>query len=485
MALVLSGMFLTGCATEPERPSVKQLFKKSLEESRVLKKGPATRAVDKYATRNRKPEATLYQQFINSIFSMPDWITDMSRLHKWTERALKSDEKPQVPGRETLSGPTISSTFTQTDVRQAIQVIANQAKTTVIIDQQVQGLVSAVINDEPFEAGLQRLLLPLGLVYRKVGSRYYVGVSSPSSSLFSKIAVQHIYRTKNLGPKKLYELLPERQKQFVRVSKQQQALLIEAPKRITHEIRLRLKKMDQPVKQVVIEAIVAVFAPDSRFRFGLDFSQGIRVRDDEFINVMLEDLELTGQYGSPQFNAVRNFSFTSTFLQALAEEGYLTIRASPRVMARDGQEAKIRIGRQTFFSTTPNIDSDARFFDQEIRDVESGIVLNMVPTIRGNDVIINLKNAEVSEEIRTTQSATAINNNFPVINRREVSTTVGVEDGMTIVIGGLVQKTVINQRANIPLISRIPLLGKAFHEVDKQTQQREVAVFLSPRIVTR
>lgn len=464
---------------------MEELFKQALENSRVRDSGPAREAL-KSRDRSGDGETPSPRVMIRDWFVRAwSWgsIEDPS-LHASNPEAQEKRPTDIVPGREEHHGPRVTSTFTQTEVRQAIQALANQAGVTVVIDQQVQGLVSAIIDDKPFEEALQRVLLPLGLVYRKVGERYFIGVPDPSSSLYSRIAVQELYYAQELSPEELYDLMPDRLQKFVRKSAQQQALIIEAPKRIAYDIRRRVQNIDDQVNQVVIEAIVAVFAPDTRFRFGLDFSQGIRVRGNDFINVMMQDLNLTGQYGPPQFNDVRNFSFTSTFLQALAEEGYLTIRAAPRVMARDGHQAKIRIGRQTFFSTIPDVE-DTRFFSQEIRDVQSGIVLDMKPTIRGNEVLIELENAEVSEEIRTSRSVSARNNDFPVINRRKVSTTVEVGDGSTIVIGGLVQRTVIDQQAEIPKVAGIPLLGYLFSDVDRQTKNREIAIFLSPRIVER
>lgn len=482
--LVIIIPFFGSCAhRQNDRRDVEELFKRALQESRVRNKNDAQQLVDSRSEQDRFTwdKKKIVNWFVRSWTWVPNTFSDLPERH---DSSHPQDGLSSVPAREEPSGPRVSSTFTQTEVRQAIQALANQAGVTVIIDQQVSGLVSAIINDQPFESALQRLLLPLGHVYRKSGDRYFVGVSDPSSSLYSRISIQKMYRAQEMAPKQLYELLPDRLQKFVLVSSKQQSLIIEAPRRITHDVIRRLEEIDEQVQQVVIEAIVAVFAPDSRFRFGFDFSQGIRVRGNDFANVMMQNLNLSGQYGPPQFSEVRNFSFTSAFLQALAEEGYLTIRAAPRVMARDGQEAKIRIGRQTFFSTIPD-EEGARFFSQEIRDVESGIVLNMVPTVRGGEVLIDLKNAEVSEEIRTSRTASGRNSEFPVINRRKVSTTVEVEHRQTIVIGGLVQRTVIDQRADVPAVSRIPVMGELFKDVDRQTQQREIAIFLSPRIVDR
>ena len=503
LVAVLLVCMLSGCASpeKKHRKTVQELFKTALEESRVRNEGTMRRMSDQKPENKRskkqdhsEEETTDPQKSQRELMALFKWAGERAErvlnrvfgIESRSNNQQKQDEKERpVAGRRQLSGPPVTATFTQTQVRQAIQVIANQAGVNVLIGNQVQGLVSAQIRDAPFEQALQRLLIPLGFVYRQVSpTRYYVGSADPGTSMYPRLVVSRSYRAKETTPEKLRQLLPERYKKYVRLSGQQQRVLIEAPVRIAHQIKRRLASLDKPVPQVVIEAIVVVFSPESRFRFGLDLSQGIEVGGDDFVNVMLEDLNLSGAYGPAQFSQIRNFEFTSAFLQALSEEGYLTIRASPRVMARGGDEAKIRIGRQTFFSTTPDLD-DTRFFDQDIRDVESGIVLEMVPTVREDEVLIDLQKAEVSEEIRTTQSATALNTDFPVINRRTVSTTVQVKNQETLVIGGLVQRRIVDQEANIPGLSDIPLLGYLFYEVDRQSQRREVAIFLSPRIVNK
>jgi type II secretory pathway component GspD/PulD (secretin) len=90
----------------------------------------------------------------------------------------------------------------------------------------------------------------------------------------------------------------------------------------------------------------------------------------------------------------------------------------------------------------------------------------------------------VSEDIRTSDSRSELTANpYPIINRRVVSTDVNVRDGQTIVIGGLVQRQTVDRINRIPGLSRIPIAGKLFQTIEKQEQDVEVAIFISPRIV--
>nr|MBC8424664.1 hypothetical protein [bacterium] len=87
------------------------------------------------------------------------------------------------------------------------------------------------------------------------------------------------------------------------------------------------------------------------------------------------------------------------------------------------------------------------------------------------------------EDIRRANPELALNP-YPIINRRSVSTTVDVEDGKTIVIGGLVQRQTVDRVSRIFGLSRLPVVGRLFQTVHHQEQDAEVAIFISPRIVT-
>jgi type II secretory pathway component GspD/PulD (secretin) len=166
----------------------------------------------------------------------------------------------------------------------------------------------------------------------------------------------------------------------------------------------------------------------------------------------------------------------------LAQEGYITIRAQPRVTAKDGEKAHISINRETFFSLQPN--NSSVFFQQSIQKVEAGISLEITPRVHDDMVSVKIGKAEVSEYLRTqTGNADVSGMVNPIIDRRSVSTEVMVRDGHTIVIGGLVQRQTVDRIAQVPFFSSIPIAGKLFESIEKQEQDAEVAIFICPRIV--
>ena len=378
-------------------------------------------------------------------------------------------------------GPRVSESFIENDVREALQVLAAQAKFSIVIDEQIRGVTSAVIENEPFEAALETVLLPLGYVYRKVGNQYLVGLSDPESALFPSIAERSDYYAMHLSPSELMKLLPDHLQQFVRTSDKRNLIIVDAPRQIAARILADLARSDQQVDQVVLEAIVCVYSPESGLRFGLDVEQGFRVEGDKAVNLAMTGLNVAAAYGPAQMPNMRDFAFTSVLLKALAREGYVRIRAAPRVMAKDGETAKISIARETFFSTQPG--NAQMLFRQDIQKVEAGISLDITPVIRGDHVTVHIERAEVSEGLDNSASAGNQTNMFPIIHRRSVSTTVHVLDGETITIGGLVQRQKVERINKLPYFGDIPYLGVLFQQIDLREEENEVIIFISPRIV--
>ncbi len=408
----------------------------------------------------------------------------LSALAQRDEQPASGDEVLPVVFEMSESTNSVTEFFEDTDVRQALQSLATQAGVTVIMDEQVGGVVSAVIEDEPFESGLKKVLLPLGLVYRQSSDGdYLVGVPDPSSSMFSKLSDRLDYRPLHLSPDELVNLVPERDRRYVQAVDARNRIMIEAPAEIAQNVLERLQQFDTPIPQVELEAIVCVVAPDRGFRSGLDWGHAVTLNGSEVFNFGMAGLSFAGQgSGAGISNTFSDFSVTSAFVKLLAQEGYLAIRAAPRVTARDGDQARISITRESFFSTQPQ--SDNSFFRQEIEQVQAGIELDITPIIRGDNITVKIEKAEVSEDIRTSQINSGITENpFPQINRRSVSTTVHVKDNQTIVIGGLVQRQTVDRIAKVPVLGDLPGIGRMFQTVEQKEQDVEVVIFISPRLV--
>ena len=474
-----------GCAAAPERLPLKAL----VEEARLASQAvPEAGSVQAQAPRERAGAKFAEHPPVSAAAAVE--AAD-SRIDQTAARAPYAPSPDTAPVPIYVDGtpflppeplpplaPLVSEIFVETDVREALQILAGQASVSVIVDEQARGVTSATIENEPFEAALEKILLPLGYVYRREGEQYLVGVPDPSSALFSRIAERHDYHARHLPPGELLELLPAHLKPFVRISEKRNLIIVEAPARIVGEILEDLSRSDQPVGQVVLEAFVCVISPESGLEFGVDVQQGIPFGGPAAVDLALAGMKLVSDHHTPGLSGV---AFTSALIRALAREGYVSIRAAPRVMAKDGETARISIAKETFFSIQP---PNAQFlFRQDIQRIEAGIGLDITPVIRGDQITMNIERAEVSEGLDNAAILQQQANTFPIINRRRVATTVHVSDGETITIGGLVHRQQVERLNKIPLLGDIPFVGQIFHRIDRREEDAEVIIFISPRIV--
>ncbi len=476
---------VSGCAryTSPRRPNIHQLIQDAIEHSAEQPQGVIA-------------SDPLCENF-GSNPKEPGGFTDSNvfrtQLEGLAEDALTGPEHlaaplPIPPLPAPPQADLLSEEFIETDVREAIFLLAEEANVEVLLDEQVRGVVNISLTDVTFEQGLEKILLPLNYVFVHRDGQYLIAPPDPKSPLFHLIAQQREYRPLHLTPKALLDTTPKTMKHFVHEVEGANSILIYAPKQYAELLLKQYAKLDQPIPQVILEAIICVVSPDCGFRFGVNWGHAVELNGTTALDLGVSGLAINTQFSPTGFDAIfRDFSTTSFFIRKLAEHGYLTIRAAPRVMAQDGKQAHIAINRETFFTVQPfptgsDGDNNSFFFQQDIQKVESGISLDITPHIRGDTITVEIDKAEVSEDIRNSDIENAVNP-FPIISRRSVSTTVTVKNGRTIVIGGLVQRETVDRITKIPGLSNLPGVGRLFKNTQTQTREVEVVIFISPKIV--
>lgn len=433
---------------------------------------PAPQQVQNPQVQTRQPYAAFSPQ------RLPQAVNPVG-YHQAAESLPAPEVAPNL-----LPGPMVatevSDTFIETDIRQAVQSLATQAGTSVVLDDQIRGTVTATIENVSFETALRQVLDPLGFVFRPVEGSYYIGVAEPESALFDFLTQRYRYTALHRSPEELVSMVSERRRKFLRASPTGGWIIVEAPEHQATRVLQELEELDTPVPQVVLEALICVYSPQTSFRFGFDLDAGVRIFDRS-TNLAVNGLALTGVLGDAAGANLNDFHVTHSVLRLLEQKGFVKIRASPRVMAQDGEKARIHIGRESFFSVQP--ETTGLLFRQDVQQVESGIMLEITPAVRAPIVTVKIDRAEVSEDIRSDETQANASDRFPVINRRSVTTTVHVQDGETIVIGGLTQRQKVDQLNQTPVLGRIPFVGKLFQRIEKVDQMVEVAIFISPRIV--
>ena len=259
-------------------------------------------------------------------------------------------------------------------------------------------------------------------------------------------------------------------------------LLISANPRYFETIERIIQQLDEPQPQVLVDVILAEVILDDTTDLGVDWNLSLKANGGAW-NVN------TGTRFGVQADILRpasgfNFSVTGgdfeVFLRALQSKGNLEVLSRPQILASDNQEAMILIGQEVPVVTSSRVTDTGTF--NTVTHRKTGIQLTVTPRISPDGFV----RMEVSPEISSlSTSSVQISEdlNAPVFNTREANTTVTVQDGHTIVIGGLIRTQDEQRDSKVPLLGDIPLLGALFRSTTDIKERTELLIILTPRII--
>jgi general secretion pathway protein D len=170
-------------------------------------------------------------------------------------------------------------------------------------------------------------------------------------------------------------------------------------------------------------------------------------------------------------------------LRALRGDSTTNIIATPSIVTMDNQEAEIKVAQEVPFvtgqytSTGGNTGNNLNPF-QTIQRQEVGTILKITPQINEGDSVM-LKIEQESSSIAATSSGAV----DLVTNKRTISTHVLIEDGGTVVLGGLIQDSQTGGEQRVPFLGRIPVVGEAFKSRSAKKTKTNLMVFIQPRIL--
>jgi general secretion pathway protein D len=255
-----------------------------------------------------------------------------------------------------------------------------------------------------------------------------------------------------------------------------------------------LKQIDTIPRQVMIEAVVASVTISDNLTFGMRWSAYISANSLSLSPLAAHPLAgLISTVGFQNIDKISANSFgyaltdkggnVKVAIEALASKGKAKILSAPHLLVADNKEAKMQVGSQIPIITTgsPATSVSAAYNTYQYKDI--GTILKIKPQINDSGLIALELTQEVSDA--TVPEGKDISGGVAqyVITKSEVTTTLIAQDGESIIIGGLVKESAKDSFDGIPLISRIPLLGRLFGNTVKDDSRQELLIVLTPRVV--
>lgn len=256
------------------------------------------------------------------------------------------------------------------------------------------------------------------------------------------------------------------------------ALFILATPRQYELIEGAIRHIDLRPTQVLIEATIAEVVLNDELRYGVQWF--FREGDHQ---LRLSDVS-TGVPAAqfPGFSYAFSNGSADVVLNAL--EGVTDVRviSSPQIMVLDNRSAVIQVGDQVPVASQSAVSAqnpDSPIVNR-IEFKDTGIILRVSPSVNASGTVTMEVEQEVSNVVPTTTSGI----DSPTIQQRIIKSTVAVQDGQSVALGGLIRESDTRVNSGLPLLSRIPIIGGLFGQKRKEGSRTELLVIITPRIVS-
>lgn len=461
----------------------------------------------------RQGNDTLFELSVNGQFDYRYDQADKMFIVEVKKRTSASAGKQ-------YQGKPISLNFQDIPVRTVLQLIADFNNLNLVTTDSVSGNITLRLDGVPWEQALDIILKVRGLDKRldnnillvapaeeiaarekqQLESRNQVADLAPLYTEYLQINYAKASEVAALLSSESTKLLSA--KGAVSVDERTNVLVVKDTADVISNIKRMLDILDIPVKQVVIEARMVTI--DDGFDEALGVRWGVTKNDghgnstsgsiegndgsgnnnggstitrpgvDDRLNV---NLPVTNAAGTLAFQVARlaNGTLLDLELSALEKESKAEIIASPRVTTANQKPALIEQGTEIPYVESSSSGATSVTFKKAV------LSLKVTPQITpDNRVILDLTvTQDTKGETVPTGTGDAVS-----INAQSITTQVLVNNGETLVLGGIYQQTITNDVTKVPLLGDIPGLGVLFRKTTSANKKRELLIFVTPKIVT-
>jgi type IV pilus assembly protein PilQ len=454
-------------------------------------------------------------------------------------KEVKTDPKKLTQGVG-YTGQKLSLNFQNIEVRSLLQVIADFTNFNIVTSDSVSGSVTLRLQDVPWDQALDIILQAKGLGYRKSGNVLWVAPKDEISAkekldLESIVAVQGLEALKTQsfqinyakaeeiavylkadggGDKGSARILSARGS-VIAEKRTNQLFVTDIPSKL-EQVQQLITKLDIAVRQVLIEARIVEATDtfgrslgvklggydaraksggdggyqvngDNRVAFGASYSNVVATTNSNSTDILATSgagaqfltmpavvnypaLSSPAAFAVSIFNATAN-RFLNLEISALEADGKGKVVSSPRIVTADQVKATIEQGEELPYQVASSSGATSIAFKK------ANLKLEVTPQITPEGSIILKLDVTKDTVGRLTTSGFAI-------NTKHIETQVLVENGGTVVIGGIYAETTTEDETRVPLLGDLPVLGNLFKTKVRSTNKTELLVFITPKLIS-
>lgn len=446
---------------------------------------------------------------------------------------------PPGDSKRRYDGEPLSLNFQDIEVRAVLQLIGDFTNTNVVVSDAVSGSITLRLNNVPWDQALDIILQTKGLSMQKNGDVIFIAPSNviaenkraayAVTSVEKELAPlqQQLIQVQYARAENLEKIIEDNRvsgkegqavsgllsaRGSISVDPRTNTLIVNDVPSSIDKVQRLVADLDVPVNQVLIDSrIVSAtnnFAHEIGIRWGGAFvgatdrttfaGSGSLAGANTIISSANNNIASNGQAfptASPSLNNRLGVDLGATNpvgqiglqllgadfmldleLSALEDEGRVEVISSPRIITQDGSSASIKQSVQIPFTTRDESGNAI----VEFKDVP--LSLDVTPKIAPNqmvDMILDVK--------KDTQGATVITamGPQPSINTNNVKTQVLVDNGETVVLGGVYEQRKSKSTAKVPVLGDLPIVGRAFKKDTNNVDKSELLIFITPKIVDK
>jgi len=249
------------------------------------------------------------------------------------------------------------------------------------------------------------------------------------------------------------------------------------------EIDEVVNAFDEKTRQVLIDAKIVQVELNDEFSSGINWDT---ILDELKVEqTLLAGLSMGGKLTISTFLFGDKTKPLNAVIDLLRTTGKTNMISTPRITAIDGQEAKILIGTKEAYitGTTTTPGTGATTTAESVNFVDVGVQLYVTPTVN-KEGFITMKIRPVISSVDKYIPTSASTRGVPIIKTSEAETSIVVRDGVTIILGGLMEDTKSSTVTKFPILGDIPILGFPFRKTSETVKKSELVIFLTPTIIS-
>jgi type IV pilus assembly protein PilQ len=440
---------------------------------------------------------------------------DYEQLAYQSDNIFTLEVKPLIPEeveerrKEQFEGERLSLNFQDIEVRSVLQLIADFTGLNVVVSDSVSGNLTLRLKNVPWDQALDIILKTKGLAMRETGN---VLLIAPTEEIAAreKLELEAQQQVQELAPLRtefiqvnyaragdLASLLQGSQASLlsdrgsVTIDPRTNTLLVQDTNQKLDQIRNLVQRLDVPVRQVLIDSRIVIarddFSRDLGVRFGGAYTKG---NDPIYAGAgtlegadtvanggvpsindrLISDLGVINPAGSLALAILGDDYLIDLELSASEAEGRGEVVSSPRVITSNQIKARIEQGVEIPYQEATSSGATSVSFKKAV------LSLDVTPNITPDDrVFLDLQvNQDTVGEVFF---------GIPSIDTREVQTQVLVDDGQTVVLGGIYETDSSEETDKVPFFGDIPLVGRLFRTDSVVDDKSELLIFVTPKIM--